>query len=77
MAKPVVDGLEQKTKGRLNVAHVDIGDEAGGALARKHGVGAVPAFVVLDGSGRVVYRKIGGKPDVEAVERLIDSPIAP
>ena len=72
MAKPVVDGLERRTKGRLDVAHVDVGDDAGGELAAKHGIRGVPAFVLVGGRGQVLYRKIGGKPDAEAIERILE-----
>lgn len=68
----MVDGLEQRMKGRLDVAHVDVGNDEGGALAAKHGVRGVPAFLVVDGRGRVLYRKIGGKPDSAAIEQIVD-----
>ena len=71
MAKPVVDGLERKMDGKMAVAHVDIGEDDGRATAQKYGVSSVPAFIVLDGKGNVVYRQIGGRPDVAQIEAKV------
>jgi thioredoxin-like negative regulator of GroEL len=67
----VVDGLEKKMEGRLSIARVDIGEDSGSALAQQYGVSRVPAFIVLDGGGNVIYRKIGGKPDGDAIEAAL------
>ncbi|MEO7096581.1 MAG: hypothetical protein ABI175_25205 [Polyangiales bacterium] len=67
----MVDGLEKKTEGRLTVARVDIGEDAGSAIAQRYGVSMVPAFLVLDPAGNVIYRKLGGKPDVGAIEAAL------
>jgi protein-disulfide isomerase len=73
MAKPVVDGLEKKMDGKMTVARVDIGEDDGRELARKYGVSMVPAFIVLDGKGNVLYRQIGGRPDVAQIESKVDA----
>jgi hypothetical protein len=67
----VVDGLEKKMEGRLTVARVDIGEDGGSTLAKRYGVSVVPAFIVLDGSGNVIYRKLGGEPDTGAIEAAL------
>ena len=67
----MVDGLEKKMEGRLTVAHIDIGEDEGSAVARRYGVSMVPAFIVLDGRGNVIYRKLGGKPDVGAIDAAL------
>lgn len=71
MAKPVVDGLEREMKDKLRFARVDIGGDDGGKLANQYGISGVPAFVILDPSGRVIYRKIGGKPDTAQIKTLL------
>ena len=68
MAKPSVDGLEEKLGDTLAVTRVNIGDEDGHRLAAKYQVRGVPAFLLLSPDGEVVYRKVGGPPDVERVE---------
>ncbi len=73
MAKPVVDGLERRWHGKLDVARVDVTDDANAELTRKYGVSAIPAFVLLDGDGRVLYRQVGGRPDVEKIEAALSS----
>jgi len=73
MAKPVVDGLERKWKGKLEVAHVDVNDDKSAELTAKYGISAIPAFILLDGDGRVLYRQVGGKPDVSKIDALMAS----
>lgn len=67
MAKPVVDGLERELHGKVRFIKVNVGDDDGSEVAMKYGVHGVPAFVMLDGEGRVIYRKVGGKPDLDVV----------
>ena len=67
----MVDGLEKKMEGRLTVARVDIGEDAGSSVAHRYGVSMVPAFIVLDGQGNVIYRKLGGKPDANAIDAAL------
>jgi thiol-disulfide isomerase/thioredoxin len=69
MAKPVVDGLEHKLDGKVRFIKVNVGDDDGGQVAAKFGVHGLPTFIMLDGEGRVIYRKTGGKPDVAEVEK--------
>lgn len=71
MAKPVVDGLERTMDGKMAIARMDVADDEGRAIAQKYGVSSVPAFIVLDGKGNVLYRKIGGKPDVAQIESAV------
>jgi len=77
LAKPVVDGLERKWQGKLEVAHVDANDDASSEITKKYGVSALPAFVLLDGSGNVLYRQIGGRPDVAKIEAAISNTTPP
>jgi hypothetical protein len=73
MAKPSVDGLEQDLKDQLDFTRVNINDERGSALASKYGIRAVPTFLVVSPSGDVLYRKVGGRPDREAIEAKLAS----
>jgi thioredoxin-related protein len=57
--------------GKLDVARIDIESDSGQELARKYRISGVPAFVVLDPKGIVVYRQIGGRPDSGEIERRI------
>ena len=73
MAKPVVDGLEKKWQGKLEVAHVDANDEANAEITQRYGISALPAFVLLDPAGNVLYRQVGGRPDTAKIEAAITS----
>ena len=70
----MVDGLERKWQGKLEVAHVDANDEANAEITRKYGITALPAFVLLDGAGNVLYRQTGGRPDVAKIEAALSAP---
>jgi hypothetical protein len=59
LAKPIVDGLEGDLEGRARVLRLNILDSVGRQAARRFGVGAVPAFFVLDGQGGVVDAQVG------------------
>ena len=74
MAKPSVDGLERDLSEQMAFTRVNIRDDAGKSLARRFGINAVPAFVVVSPKGDVLYRKIGGKPDRDRIEELALSP---
>lgn len=66
MAKPAVDGLEERIGARAGFARVDIFSESGGALADRYRVSATPTYLLLDEGGHVVYRQVGGSPNSEA-----------
>lgn len=68
MAKPVVDGLHSKLGARIRIARIDIGDDAGATVAQQYGIRGVPAYVLIDPAGKVLYRKHGGTPDAVAIE---------
>ena len=59
MAKPVVDGLENKLDGRAEVIRLNVMSQVGQQAARRYGVLGVPALVVIDGTGQAVYGQAG------------------
>ncbi len=58
---PIVDGLEAQYQGKVSVKRVDANQEM--ELAGRFGVQAVPTYVMLDSSGAVLGKKVGGDPD--------------
>ena len=58
-AKPVVDGVENELTGEARVVRVNVQDTVGGQLARQYEVYLVPVFIVLDATGREVWRQTG------------------
>lgn len=63
MARPSVDGLERALHGRMAVVRVDIESPAAQMVVRRYGLRATPTYVLVDGSGREVWRQVGGSPD--------------
>lgn len=71
MAKPVVDGLERELHDRVRFIKVNVHEDEGAEVALKYGVHGVPAFIMLDADGRVIYRKVGGTPDANEIRARI------
>lgn len=67
MARPSVDGLERELHGRMQVLRVDIESPSARVIAQRYGLRATPTYVLLDGNGREVWRKVGGSPDRAAI----------
>ena len=70
MAKPVVDGLERELEGQAQVLRLSVMDDVGGELAMRYGARGVPTFVVLDGTGTVVFKDTG-MPDRDEIKAAI------
>ena len=68
-----MDGLERKLEGGAQVLRLAVTDDVGGALALRYKVRAVPTFVLLNGTGQVIWAQ-AGVPDrvaiIAAVEQL-------
>lgn len=73
MARPVVDGIEQKLAGRGHVVRLNVYDEAGRAVASRYGLSAVPTFLVFRGGDQPVARFVG-RPDGEQVLKALLDP---
>jgi len=67
----MVDGLERELGGRVQVLRLDVLSPIGRAAARNYAVRAVPAFVLFDASGEMVYCQMGF-PGKAAIRQEID-----
>ena len=68
--KPIVDGIEQKHKGRLVVIRMDIQSTTGRTLAPRYGFQYTPTFIFFDASGNELWRSIGQLDTVKVSESL-------
>ena len=59
---PIVDGLETKYAGRVNIVWQDIDDSATREMVQKYKVRSIPTVVLLDSSGQVVGHWLGLQP---------------
>ena len=57
---PVVDGLAADYQGKVTVRKIDANTDE---TAAKFDIQAVPTYVFLDSSGKVIERQVGGNPD--------------
>jgi hypothetical protein len=73
MARPSVDGLEQRMRGELDVARIDISEPSGQRVAQRFAVDRIPAFLLLDSRGEILYRQVGGRPDGDAIAAHVHS----
>lgn len=73
MAKPVVDGLEHRNRGRLEVARVELDSPSGRAFAARYDIARIPAYVLLAPDGSVRYWQLGGRPDTARIEAALSN----
>ncbi len=67
-----MDRLERDLKGRAEVLRLSAWSAVGRELAARYGVRGVPTFLLFDGSGEIVYTRVG-RLDAGAVEAEIDA----
>ena len=71
MSKPAVDRLEAELEGEAQVLRVNAMTRIGATLAGRYGVRGVPAFILFDGHGQIVYAR-SGPPDKEAITAWVE-----
>ena len=57
--KPIVDGLEERSEGQLQIIRLDFLSPLGRATAWKYRVWLIPALLLFDGEGREIKRQLG------------------
>ena len=72
-AKPAVDSLEQRYAGKLIVLRLNLQEAAGRKLASRFSAGFTPTFILLDGAGQTLWRRVGAIDPAE-VERSLGAP---
>lgn len=73
MAKPDVDRLEKKLKGKVKVVRLNIADELGKQLKSRFNVGIVPGFVLVNTEGKQILKRTGKVPSLEKIVEVVDS----
>ena len=58
--KPAVDRLVIEWRGKLQVQRVDIQSPAGKQLVSRYRIELTPTFIFFDGTGRELWRSVGG-----------------
>ena len=66
----MVDRLERQLADTASMVKVNAMGQAGRALASRYGMQGLPTFIVIDGSGQVVYRQ-SGVPDIQAILKAL------
>jgi thioredoxin-like negative regulator of GroEL len=56
---PIIDGLEQQYKGKVSVRWINANTDP---TVQTLGVSAVPTYIFLDITGKVIERQAGGNP---------------
>lgn len=59
MAKPVVDGIENKLAGEVEIIRLDVTSRVGRDAMRHYRVRIMPTLIVLDGCGEMVATYVG------------------
>lgn len=68
----MVDRLEHRIEGRATVARINVFAESSAELEQRYRITATPTYLVLDASGAVAYRQVGGSPDTARIEAEIN-----
>jgi thioredoxin-related protein len=68
--KPVVDRLEQETKGQLIVIRVNVQDPVGKQLAAQFNFEFTPTFIFFDSQGNELWRSIGSLDTQKVLDSL-------
>jgi thioredoxin-like negative regulator of GroEL len=68
--KPVVDGLAQQYKGKVEFRRLDANDDATQQLAQAYGVQYVPTFVFLNADGTRSDQLVGEASAADLTKRL-------
>ena len=58
-AASIVDGIQEKSNGEVEVVHLNLLGRSGREIASTYGVKVVPATVVISRRGEVLYRRNG------------------
>ena len=69
MAKPIVDGLERELEGQARVVRLSALNAMGQEIAHRYGVRGVPTFLIFDGQGELIGRRVGfpNRSDIKAL----------
>lgn len=73
--KPIVHGLEQRYKGKLDVLYFDISDKKNYEVQRKLNFRSTPHFILLKKDGERVYEWTGVVPEKKlknAIDALLE-----
>ncbi|HEY9746128.1 MAG TPA: thioredoxin family protein, partial [Oculatellaceae cyanobacterium] len=56
MMKPYVQALQNKTQGKMNVAHVDVSQPPNRKYISMFGISGTPTYVLFNPAGKAVYK---------------------
>ena len=68
--KPVVDGLEQQYKGKVEFNRVNGDTQQGGQTMQQFGASYYPTFVFVDKNGSIVKTLVGSQTKEQLTEVL-------
>lgn len=75
MLAPILETLEEKYAGKLNVVFVHVGQEQ--ILASRYGIQSIPTQFFYDKDGKEVFRHTGFWPQVEIEKNLAEMGVTP
>ena len=70
MAKPIVDGLEQKLDGKAEVVRLDVMSQVGRQAAARYGVRGMPTLLVVNGNGQAIYTQVGIVRPAQVIDQI-------
>jgi thioredoxin-related protein len=71
-AKPIVDGIEDQSRGTLAVIRLNVQDRSVRPLLNTYGFQYTPTFILFDGEGKELLRSVGAI-DPRQVQQVLES----
>jgi hypothetical protein len=69
-ATSIVDGIQHQAPGHVETVHLNLLGKAGREIGAAYGIKVIPATLLFDQNGRLLYRH-HGFPEGERIQRII------
>jgi peroxiredoxin len=69
-ATSIVDGIQRQSRGSAETVHLNLLSKAGREIGAAYGVNIIPATIVIDPAGNVLYQR-NGFPEQAKLQRIV------
>lgn len=69
-ATSIVDGIQEQANGRVETVHLNLLSKAGREVGAAYGIKIIPATIVFDHGGKLLYRR-NGFPESERIQKIV------
>jgi hypothetical protein len=69
-ATSIVDGIQRQSRGSAETVHLNLLSKAGREIGTAYGVNIIPATLVFDSAGEILYRR-NGFPEQVKLQQIV------